>query len=119
MTKILFRLVKIKQYKYCPSCRKFKHWRLFKRPQPGGILPMLVHEECNLCARVRAWYSSLTETKKRSLELKENDDDHDGEIGVCENCGERRYGEKRELFDGRWICNYCFWMHAFGRRFID
>ena len=76
---------------------------------------MVVYDECNFCNRIKLWYSRLTDEKKEALELSLKPETLTDEIGICENCGKRNYGDQRVVFDDRWICNICYWRHCFGR----
>ena len=78
---------------------------------------MVIHEDCNLCARIKKWHDSLSKETKFSLnhENAENTE----EIATCCVCNKTRPGSNRLPLKNRWICNICFWRHAFLIDIID
>ena len=83
---------------------------------------MIVYDRCNLCNKVISWYEKLPETKRKALAtsfVKGEQEEQLDEIGYCCNCKKKGYGSNRIEFDNRWICNICFWKHAYGIIYID
>ena len=112
-------ILKITQYKICSACGKLGHWWTFKRPPPGGGLPMVTYDDCNSCARIKRWYESLSKEEKELLALYEAEDTGSTEYLLCSHCEKRGFGSKRPVFNDRWICDICYWRHASGRCFIE
>lgn len=105
---------KLSMVKICPTCGKAKKRINFKRPQPGGKLPMKIQDECNLCYKVKKWYENLDSYDKDMCSLIENDDDYLGEIIHCKYCGQDRYGGTRVEHGGDIICDICWQQYCIG-----
>lgn len=121
--KIVYNVVR--QYKICASCGCLKHWWAFRRPYPGGILPMGVFDDCNLCSKLESWKKGLSPRQELELQHKveledilEEEAEDECDFGVCELCGFRAWGQFREHFN-TWVCNPCFWNHCYGRKLIN
>lgn len=102
----------IVQCRICPCCGQMKHWRLFRRTQPGGCLPMLNYHECNLCARIQRWYITLPKERKDYLSSVLEEEEEEEDVRVCPNCSIERPGSLRPSLDNLWFCDICFLKHA-------
>lgn len=78
---------------------------------------MEVHDNCNMCARIRSWYEKQP-VDPVDDEFEDATDDGP-RMGTCQNCHEYRSGENQIAWGGAFLCNICFWRHVTGLEHIE